>query len=204
MDESFEAYEKEYLERLKNKKDGGTTTNVSSSSIDSQNGQTGKGAHWTGKNVDLVKLTEQIVDWFYADGFAEVRKDNDGEIFTIQARKTGKLRTLTSTRKALTVVIKGNSDDFHVTVGTGEWGKGVAMAVVLTGVIGLVGLGFNAAFREKVWSNIKLIILSLENSNSESLSVNIPNEKPIDILKKRFALGEITKEEFEEMKKTLE
>ena len=154
--------------------------------------------------MDLMKLTDKIVDWFYADGFAEVRKDVDNETFTVQARKAGKLRTLTSTRKVLTIVIKGTPNDFHVSVGTGEWGKGVAVAVVLTGVIGVVGLGFNAAFREKVWSNIKSIVSSLENSNSVSTSsISSKEDKPLDILKKRFALGEITKEEFEDMKLTV-
>ena len=84
--------------------------------------------------------------------------------YIVQARKGGMLRTLTSTRKALTVVIEGRPDNFHIKVGTGEWGKGVAMAVVLTGVIGMAGLGFNAVFREKVWSNIKSIVASLENT----------------------------------------
>jgi len=32
----------------------------------------------------------------------------------------------------------------------------------------LVGLGFNAAFREKVWSNIKSIVTSLENTALDS------------------------------------
>jgi len=33
---------------------------------------------------------------------------------------------------------------------------------------------------------------------------NTPNESPLEILKKRFARGEITKQEFEEKKKALE
>ena len=51
-------------------------------------------------------------------------------------------------------------------MGTGEWGKGIAIAVVLTGLIGVVGLGFNAAFREKVWTEIRLAVKSLENTAS--------------------------------------
>ncbi len=205
MNEKFDEYEREYLERLKNKEKGISVSKSSIESNDIENKKSGKGAHWSGKNVDLMKLTDKIVDWFYADGFAEVRKDVDNETFTVQARKAGKLRTLTSTRKVLTIVIKGTPNDFHVSVGTGEWGKGVAVAVVLTGVIGVVGLGFNAAFREKVWSNIKSIVSSLENSNSVSTSsISSKEDKPLDILKKRFALGEITKEEFEDMKQTMD
>ena len=130
----------------------------------------GKGAIWKNKNIDLEKLAQRIEDFFYADGFSEVRRDASANKtqYVVQAKKAGVLRTLTSTRKVLTVVIDGTSNDFHVKVGTGEWGKGIAVSVALTGVVGLVGLGFNAAFREKVWSNIKSIVLSLENTASDS------------------------------------
>ena len=130
----------------------------------------GKGASWKNKNVDLQKLAQKIEDFFHADGFPEVRRDesDDKNQYVVQAKKAGVLRTLTSTRKVLTVIIDGTPNDFHVKVGTGEWGKGIAVSVALTGVVGLVGLGFNAAFREKVWSNIKSIVLSLENTALDS------------------------------------
>ena len=87
----------------------------------------GKGASWKNKNVDLEKLAQRIEDFFYADGFPEVRRDvsTDKTQYIVQAKKAGVLRTLTSTRKVLTVVIDGTSNDFHVNVGTGEWGKGI-------------------------------------------------------------------------------
>jgi|ETNmetMinimDraft_9_1059917.scaffolds.fasta_scaffold110550_1 hypothetical protein len=150
-----EEYEKEYLKRH----------NITADD-DSDKNSKEKGSNWRNKNIDLENLTHKIADWFYADGFPEVRKEisRDKTQYIVQARKGGMLRTLTSTRKALTVVIEGRPDNFHIKVGTGEWGKGVAMAVVLTGVIGMAGLGFNAVFREKVWSNIKSIVASLENT----------------------------------------
>ncbi len=130
----------------------------------------GKGASWKNKNVDLEKLAQRIEDFFHADGFPQVRQDasTNKTQYVVQAKKAGVLRTLTSTRKVLTVIIDGIPNDFHVKVGTGEWGKGIAVSVALTGVVGLVGLGFNAAFREKVWSNIKSIVLSLENTALDS------------------------------------
>ena len=154
-EKEIEEYEKDYLKRH----------NIAVDE-DSNKNSKGKGSNWYNKNIDLEKLTHKIADWFYADGFPEVRKEisNDKTQYLVQARKGGVLRTLTSTRKALTVVIEGNPDNFHIKVGSGEWGKGVAMAVVLTGAIGIVGLGFNVAFREKVWSNIKSIVASLENT----------------------------------------
>ena len=158
----LEEYEEEYMSRLK----GGTKTTRIKKTTKLVRGQ--KGSHWENKNVDLKQLADKLVDFFYADGFSEVRQEesSDETKHVVQAKKVGVRRTLTSTRKAITIVIRGDPNDFQVQVGTGEWGKGVAMAVVLTGLIGVVGLGFNAAFREKVWTEVRLAVKSLENTAS--------------------------------------
>ncbi len=40
--------------------------------------------------------------------------------------------------------------------------------------------------------------------NTPATPANVPpNESPLDILKRRYALGEITREQFEEMKRVL-
>ena len=155
-------YEEEYIARLEEGTKAGRKKKTTKLIRDQ------KGAHWKNKNVDLKKLAEKLVDFFYADGFSEVRQEESADKiqYVVQAKKAGVARTLTSTRKVITIVIKGNPNEFQVEVGTGEWGKGVAMAVVLTGVIGVVGLGFNAAFREKVWTEIRLAIKSLEDTSS--------------------------------------
>lgn len=62
-------------------------------------------------------------------------------------------------------------------------------------VILLIAIGVGAYF---VWKNPKL----LENLRTQ-ISGQL-GENAIDILKKRYARGEITKEEFEAMKKDLE
>ncbi|MCA9812767.1 MAG: hypothetical protein KC483_07885 [Nitrosarchaeum sp.] len=82
----------------------------------------GKEGDWIDKKVDLKKLSEKIHQFFYDDGFSEVRIDEDshGTWFQIQARKTGALRTVVSSRKAIHVIIKGTPDKFVVSVGTGE------------------------------------------------------------------------------------
>ena len=158
----------------------------------------GKGASWKNKNVDLEKLTQRIEDFFYSDGFSEVRQEesDDKTQHVVQAKKAGVLRTLTSTRKVLTVVIDGTPNDFHVKVGTGEWGKGIAVSVVLTGVVGLVGLGFNAAFREKVWTTIKSIVLSLENTASDSS--NTTSESKDEVIEIPYSQKPAKKEEASE------
>lgn len=49
---------------------------------------------------------------------------------------------------------------------------------------------------------IILVIYFLVKNNSQTKNTQ-SSESPIDILKKRYAKGEITKEQFEEMKKNI-
>lgn len=48
-----------------------------------------------------------------------------------------------------------------------------------------------------------IVILWAFRASRKNPSPQIKDETPLDILKKRFAKGEITKEEYEEMRKTL-
>ena len=50
---------------------------------------------------------------------------------------------------------------------------------------------------------IIVVIYFLFKSSKTGSFGQTPNETPLDILKKRYARGEITKEQFEEMKKDL-
>lgn len=167
----------------------------------------GKEGDWQDKNVDIKKLTEKIHQFFYDDGFSEVRLEEDphGSWFQIQARKTGALQTVTSSRKAIHVIVKGDPNKFSVSVGTGEWGKNFAVSALFTGGIGLIGMGFNLKFTNKLWNFIKQTIASLENSYQKPvLPTTTKEDESLKILKIRFAKGEITKEEYDEMKSSLE
>ena len=167
----------------------------------------GKQGDFVNKNVNLKKLSERIQQFFYDDGFAEVQVDEDSNSnwFEIQARKTGALRTVISSRKAIHIIIKGTSNKFSVSIATGEWGKNFAVSALFTGGVGLVGMGFNLKFTNKLWKFIQDTIVSLENSNAESSESSESSlDDPLQILKKRFATGEISKDEYEEMKKLLE
>ena len=53
------------------------------------------------------------------------------------------------------------------------------------------------------WLFWLIIILWAIKASQKTTYHKTDNETPLDILKKRFAKGEITKEEYEEMKKTL-
>ncbi len=48
------------------------------------------------------------------------------------------------------------------------------------------------------------LLISQSNRYRDQLRMNQHPESPIDIIKKRYARGEITKEQFEQMKKDLE
>lgn len=49
-----------------------------------------------------------------------------------------------------------------------------------------------------------VIYLIVRLTNQRGDTSNYSNETPLDVLKKRYARGEITKEEFESMKKDLQ
>jgi putative membrane protein len=54
---------------------------------------------------------------------------------------------------------------------------------------------------------IALIIYLIINQGNKNRQINMPppyTETPLDILKKRYAKGEITKEQFDQMKKDIE
>jgi hypothetical protein len=173
--------------------------------------------------VDLKLLADRIYRFFQDDGFKELRLEQDpnGAWYEIQAKKGGVLRTVGASRKAIHINIKGVPNNFEVEMGVGEWGKNVAAAAVLTGGIGLIGLGFDAEFKHKDWNKIKESVDSLENSYKAPANVAPPShqdttiptrelgrsapaaEDPEKILAMRLAKGDITLEQYTELKKAL-
>jgi len=149
---------------------------------------------WIDKDVDLKLLADSVYNFFKNDHFHEIKidKDDSGSWYEIHARKTGVWRTVTSQRKSIIIVIRGNPNRFSVVLTTGEWGKNVAVASVLTGGWGLIGLGLSVKFKNKLWDFVITSIDSLTNSFSKYS----PENNPIDILKKRLAEGDITPEQF--------
>ena len=68
------------------------------------------GTIFEGGNVDLNKLANMVRDFLRRDGFAETRikKDDYGHYYDVQGVKSGWWRTLSSSRKAIHVIIEGS------------------------------------------------------------------------------------------------
>jgi len=167
----------------------------------------GKEGTWQNKNVDLKQVSEKIKKFFYANKFSEVQNFDDpgGSYIQIQAKKTGAFQSLTSQRKSIQVTIRGDANNFLIAVSEGEWGKNLTYATLFNPGVSLIGMGRNASFNKKLWNFIKDTVESLENTYKQSItSTETKTESPLEILQKRLALGEITKEEFNELKSVFE
>ena len=167
----------------------------------------GKEGTWQDKNVDLKQVSDKIKKFFYANKFSEVQNFDDpgGSYIQIQAKKTGAFQSLTSQRKSIQVTIRGDANNFLIAVSEGEWGKNLTYAGLFNPGVSLIGMGRNASFNKKLWNFIKDTIDSLENTYKQSItSTETKTESPLEILQKRLALGEITKEEFNELTSVFE
>ena len=65
------------------------------------------------------------------------------------------------------------------------------------------GMGFGWIFMILFWALVILGIVYIVQAILRRAGQSGPEETPFDILKKRYAKGEITKEEFERMKNDL-
>ncbi|GJQ64408.1 MAG: SHOCT domain-containing protein [Melioribacteraceae bacterium] len=65
------------------------------------------------------------------------------------------------------------------------------------------GMWFGWLFWIVIIGLVIFLIVRLTNQKTGSQNIQ-SNENPLDVLKKRYARGEITKEEFESMKKDLQ
>ena len=69
--------------------------------------------------------------------------------------------------------------------------------------MGWGGMWFGSFLGLAVLGLLIWAIVSFANSNRGQNNTTPQQQSPLDILKKRYASGEITKEEFEQMKKDL-
>ena len=128
---------------------------------------------YTGRNVEIKYLANEIQDFLRNDGFTKTKisKDSYGHYFDIQGIKSGWWRTISSSRKALHVIIEGAPNRFTINVGVGEWGKNIgvaALTAISTMGIGLIlqgaGIGSNILFERKLNKVINYAVSKLKGS----------------------------------------
>jgi putative membrane protein len=73
---------------------------------------------------------------------------------------------------------------------------------MLNGMFG--GMGFGWIFWIVIIAVIVWLVMQFNNKNQSDNSNMIVKDSPLDILKKRYAKGEISKEQFDQMKKNLD
>jgi hypothetical protein len=87
-----------------------------------------KNMRFQGKNIDLDRLSQRIVDQVQADGYkTQSIKAPIGNI--VQARKEG-LRDLFAADRAFMIVISGQPNDFTVRIGIQKWVQNLSVTAV--------------------------------------------------------------------------
>jgi hypothetical protein len=84
---------------------------------------------YTQKNMNLDQLSVRIVDYLNQKGFA-TQKANSPKGTVIEARKDSLPRDLIAAGRALTILVKGEPDDFNITVGIGRWVQNLTTTVI--------------------------------------------------------------------------
>ena len=124
----------------------------------------GKNERFTGLNADLERLAMRAQSYLQENKF-EVAYSKDptepASWFFIQASKAGALRTAAGARRSTDITIRGNPNDFQVSIGTGEWGKNLITSAPLF-IIPVVGITATLAklytakrFEDNLWKFIK-------------------------------------------------
>ena len=116
--------------------------------------------YYRATNSDLNRVSQHVEQWFSSQEY-ETQVHRSDDVWMIQARKTGFFRAAVSACRAFTVTIQGNSNEFVVTTGTGEWAKNItttAVTSLLTGGLTLIGTGIAAAWTKKVEADLVAFI----------------------------------------------
>ncbi len=134
-----------------------------------------KTERYTNLDVDLERLATRIETYLQENKF-EVAFSKDStepaSWFFIQARKAGALRTAAGARRSTDITIRGQPDNFEVTIGTGEWGKNIITSAPLF-IVPIVGISATLAklyvakkFEDGLWKYIRDQARFLEASAS--------------------------------------
>ena len=132
-----------------------------------------KTQQYTNTHVEIERLANRIETYLQENKFeVAFSKDNSGNRIFIQARKTGILRTAAGARRSTDIMIEGTHNNFHVTIGTGEWGKNLLSSAPLF-LVPLVGISATIAklytakkFENNLWKFVKDQITFLGQSKT--------------------------------------
>src|ERR1051326_4198114 len=114
--------------------------------------------------TDLERLAMRVQSYLQENKF-EVAYSKDptepASWFFIQASKSGALRTAAGARRSTDITIKGEPNNFQVTIGTGEWGKNLISSAPLF-IVPVVGITATLAklytakkFEDNLWKYLK-------------------------------------------------
>lgn len=133
-----------------------------------------KTERFSGLNVDLERLATRIETYLQENKF-EVAFSKDptepASWYFVQARKAGALRTAAGARRSTDIAIKGQPNDFEVSIGTGEWGKNLLMSaplfiVPMVGIVATVAKVYTGKkFESNLWKYIRDQVNFLRNSS---------------------------------------
>ena len=84
---------------------------------------------FVGKDTNLDKLEDLVEEFFREEGF-KLQSSKHPNGYLIQAKKGGIFRTLLASDRAYTIIIEGNSSNFKMKVGVGEWLKDLGIAAM--------------------------------------------------------------------------
>jgi hypothetical protein len=86
---------------------------------------------YSGKNVNLDKLGQLIVEFFNEEHFKTQTVKHPNGIL-IQAKKGGVFRTILAMDRAFTIIIEGDQSDFKVKIGVSAWLMDLGIAAIET------------------------------------------------------------------------
>jgi len=166
------------------------------------------------KNCDLDVLNKQIESWFSDQGY-EVQGNKTEGSWCLQAQKTEGWRKAVGASRAFTILIEGQSNEFSVEVGTGEWASNLVaggVAAVLTGGVSLVGSGLATGWAKKIEGDIwkfieEQIIFKAKMKSAQEIAVLKEQESMQDKLKQlqdAFDQGFIDEVAYQAKKKEIE
>jgi hypothetical protein len=108
-----------------------------------------KTLHFQAKNKDLNLLPQQIVTELEIDGY-KVQSRNIPIGTVIQAQKAGILRDIITADRAFTILVTGESNDFSIRIGIGNFLQNLAVMAVETIVLTALFLAIDVP--EMLWT----------------------------------------------------